>query len=230
MWSSFFLIDFENLFTEFFIATCCVLSSHFIAKSKQLSKTDVFYAIFWFAGALWWIFNGIALGFWQVYPYFARTIIFFGGVWLGIHYIFGLIYIFHKISSKRVITLISAIIGAIIFLLYYFGFLMRAKEISTRKEVYYNISENLPHGYVFGTLLFIFIVGLLLILVRDYKRGKISLYNLSGFYSFYALIIYSAISLPNVLYIGVGRLGNIFYILIPYLIYQGYKKTKRKTI
>lgn len=224
MWESFFLIDFENLLTELFIGTCCALSSYFIAKSKPLSKTDVFYAIFWFTGALWWIFNGSALGFWKVYPDFARTIIFFGGVWLGIHYIFGIIYVFHKISSGKVMTLISAIVGVVMFLLYYFGFLMRVQQISTRKEVYYNVSGNLPHGYVSGALLFIFILGLLLILVRDYKRGKISLYNLSGFYSFYAIIIYSGISLFGVLYIGAGRLRNIFYALIPYLIYRGYKK------
>ncbi|MCD6429166.1 hypothetical protein J7L09_00535 [bacterium] len=226
MFESLFLIDFENLLIELFIGICCALASYFIARNKQLSKTDIFYATFWFAGALWWIFNGLALGAWKIFPNFARTIIFFGGVWLGIHYVFGLIYIFHKIVSSRIVTFVSAVIGIIIFLLYYFGFLMKIKEITGRKEVYYNVSENLPHGYIFGGIMFAFIFGLILILLRDYKRGKFSLYNLSNFYSFYALIVYSAISLPSILYIGAGRLMNIFYLFVPYLIYLGYKRAK----
>ena len=198
---------------------CC----WWIARCKKPSLTDLLYASFWFSGALWWIFNGVALGCWKTFPSFAQTIIFFGGVWFGIHCILGLIYVVQKVYPKRITLFISSLLGIILFFLYYFGFLMKAQEISTRKEVYYNISKAPPHGYVLGGIIFISILGLLLFIFRNLKKEGFTSKNLANFYSLYAFVIYLGIGLIGVLYIPAGRLFHVFYLLVAYLIYLGYK-------
>ncbi|MCD6271184.1 hypothetical protein J7J24_02415 [bacterium] len=211
--------------TSFYIGLICAFSSYWIGRNKKLSLTDSLYASFWFSGALWWIFNGFALSCWKVFPSFARTIIFFGGVWFGIHGILGLVYIARKIYPKRITLFISSLLGTILFFLYYFGFLMRAQEISTRGEVYYNISKAPPHGYFSGGMIFISILGLLFFIFRNLKKEGFTSKNLANFYSLYAFVIYLGIALIGVLYIPAGRLFHIFYLLVAYLVYLGYKDT-----
>ena len=211
--------------TSFYIGLICAFSSYWIGRNKKLSLTDSLYASFWFSGALWWIFNGFALSCWKVFPSFARTIIFFGGVWFGIHGILGLVYIAQKVYPKRITLFISSLVGTIIFSLYYFGFLMRVQEISTRGGVYYNISKAPPHGYFLGGIIFIFLSGLIFFIFWNLKKGGFTLKNLANFYSFYAFVIYLGIGLIGVLYISGGRLLHIFYLLVAYLIYLGYKNS-----
>jgi uncharacterized membrane protein SirB2 len=211
-----------------FIAACCAYSVYIISKIKKPSLEDAYYSVFWFSGTLWWLFNGLALVFWQIFPDFSRTIIFFGGVWLGIHFASAPLYILSRITRRKVFHIIFAGLSIILFFLYYFFFLMQTQEAIDRSYVYYNVPGNIPHGYIFGLLMGFFVLICLLVLWRDWKKGKINLNNLSPFYSFYAIILYGAISLPSVLYVRTGILLSGFYIFVPYLIYLSYAKRKKK--
>jgi len=211
--------------TSFYIGLVCLFCCWWIGRCKKPSLTDSLYASFWFSGAFWWIFNGVALGCWKAFPFFARTIIFFGGVWFGIHGILGLVYVVQKVYPKKITLFISSLVGTILFFLYYFGFLMRAQEISTRKEVYYNISKAPPHGYFLGGVIFISLLGLIFFIFRNFKKEGLTSKNLANFYSLYAFVIYLGIGLIGVLYIPGGKLLHIFYLLVAYLIYLGYKNS-----
>jgi hypothetical protein len=214
----------------FFISACCAASAYFITKKKDPTLEDTIHAIFWFAGALWWFFNGMALSFWNIFPDFARTIIFFGGVWLGIHYGSAFPYIFTKISKKRIVYIISITLGIIFFLLYYFLFLVRAQEVmrlGSSTEVYYTVPENVPQGHIFGPIIGIGILLSLAILFINFKKGIVSIYNLTPLYPLFALLFYAAITFPGVLYVEIGFWMHALHIFVPYLIYLGYVKKEK---
>jgi hypothetical protein len=209
------------------IGLCLAYSTFLVVRAKNLTQKDFWYALFWFFGTLWWFFTGFGLLFWREYRWFAEILMLISWVWIGFHMLAGLFYLLSKLTKK---ILIHLIFGAILFpgLVYYLFFLVpKIKQVKGVPYIYYNVPGAIPHGYFLGGFIVLLVGFGFFILWQDFKKKKISLEDLSEFYSFYAIIFYGAISLPFVLYLQTGWILKIFYLLIPYLVYLGYVKRKK---
>jgi hypothetical protein len=220
-------IGWPAFLTEFYISICCALASYFVFKKKNFTIEDKIHAAFWFAGFFWWFFNGIALGFWRVFPLFARTIIFFGGVFLGIHYSLGIPYLASKFSKGKKTYFFSLAASLILFILFYFLFLINVQETprgDIKDEAYYALPQGIPSGYILGALVSLGIFLGLLAFFVNLSRGRVSLFNLTSMYPLFALITYVAVVFPGVLYVNAGHFINVFHLLVPYFMYRAYSK------
>ena len=107
-------------------------------------------------------------------------------------------------------------------------FLPKMHLVRGKQVVYYNAPGFPLHGYTLALLITIMVGPSIYVIIKGFKAGEMSLENLSSFYAFYALVVYAGLSVPAVLNIRGVIVLQPFYLLIPYLVYLGYRKKREK--
>ena len=212
-----------SIIVSFFMLYAVVV----VLRSKKRELEDIWYLLFWFFGFFFWFFTGLGLLFWKPYRPLANLFLIIAMSWAGFHVIAGPFYILAKITKNKIIHFVLGLASAGGSIYYLFFWLPRVHPVRGLPYVYYNVG-NIPKGYFLAAIILVSLVAATYVLIKGFKTGEMSLEDLSSFYAFYALVIYAAISLPAVLYIRSIPILQVFYVLIPYLVYLGYGKNKKK--
>jgi len=198
-----------------------------VLRSKKRKLEDIWYLLFWFFGFFFWFFTSLSLFFWESNFSLSNLFVILSMCWIAFHAVAGPFYVLTKITKNKIIHFVLGLASAGGSIYYLFFWLPRVHPVRGLPYVYYNVG-NIPKGYFLAAIILVSLVAATYVLIKGFKTGEMSLEDLSSFYAFYALVIYAAISLPAVLYIRSIPILQVFYVLIPYLVYLGYGKNKKK--
>ncbi|MHA1758798.1 MAG: hypothetical protein ACTSVV_18675 [Promethearchaeota archaeon] len=232
----------KNRIIHFWMFLCLITTIVILVKSWRFRKLkwgdipiEERYIIFtWIFGSLWWFFNGLGLSLYSYYPPIGFFVIQVAGACLIFHLYWFLPILLRYIFPTRKKILWAEILIGIGWLCSMWYYWTRAKLIfkpivsALNKSDFYfiPISKPLPEILI-GTLDGIFIVLVLFILNVNFKRKKFNFKNLSSFYLFYSILLYSALFLLNLLFARTIYFIYLSFILIPILTYLSYKEEIR---
>ena len=219
----------EGTIPSFSISLFFFFCAFFIARKKKPLLEDIYYALFWLFGALFWLCVGVGLSLNALKETdFGDLFILASGIWIVFHIDFGLIYTVIKIFSRNIwVHLISWMIIVFLSLKFVATSLPGLRRSANTLYMHYEFPSLLNQVYFLVTIIAVLFLVSLFFIWWAFKKGKFGFSNLSSFYAFYAIIIYGGISVSRILYVKQSSFTNLFYLLIPYLIYLGYAKKEK---
>ncbi len=197
-----------------------------ILKSGKRRLEDIWYLIFWCFGFLFWFPNAVGTFLWNYNFAVANICMMTDLFFIIFHIASGPFYLLSKITTNKIAHSILGVLSLVLIGFYLSSWLPNARLVKGLPYVYYN-AGNMRQGYVIAFFILIMILPSIYVLLREFDKS-VTQGDWSGLYAFYAIILYAGLSVPAVLRILTIPLRP-FYLLIPYLVYLGYRKQKTKT-
>ena len=220
-----FLESILFLLTAFFI----------IFKKKKINLSDIFLFCFWLSTAIAFFIIFVMLLSYHFLGLPLEGTYFFllaGWVFLGASSFFIFLFLLSKISIKTLVKVSLAFILVVgIFLNFLFYFKSGRLGIKMGDPFLYSSFERAGVYFLLG-IIFIYFLLFVLIIREDFLKKKISWFNLSLLYNYFALFLYGIISFIRIFFFYPRPvIIEMFYFLIPYLVYLARKeelKTKHE--
>ena len=224
----------KGFWTQYLAATVTFLCFYYILKSRKYKKfefLDYYALLIWFYGFFFWFINGTNL----LVHYFLHQrgilppnqfIVPFlttGGIFLWIHTYFFIPFLLAEFTNNRTTNYILSIPTIVLWFTILYLYIKNVTVISGTTSYAFQNPTLMPIGYILGGLAVFYIALSLTALVINFRKGKFSLGNLGWFYRVYAIILYAGVSIINVLLISTRGFTYLFFPLIAYLTYLGYK-------
>jgi len=195
-------------------------------SSKKLDFKDKILGWFWVFIFTHFFLIGISLLLYPISSKFFYALYFTGYSALFFQITLGAFYLVAKITKNFIIRFASALVllGIVAYLVIFF--MQNATVVRDPSgEFYLSVGTGTPLGYGPAILIGIIMILCFSLILNDFRRGVFSWTNMAAFYTFYAFMTYTAISLVRVLrFLTHPWYLEIFYFFVPYLIYQSKKE------
>ncbi len=197
-----------------------------VLKSGKRRLEDIWYLIFWFFGFLFWSFNAAGALFWNYNFSVANACMIVDLALVMLHIAAAPFYLLSKITTNKIAHSMLGVLSLALLSYYLSSWLPNARLVKGLPYVYYTVG-TMHTGYIIAFFILVMIPLSIYVLLSEFSRSMRE-GDWSNLYAFYAVLVYGGLSVPAVLNVKGIMFLQPFYLLIPYLVYLGYRKQKAK--